>query len=399
MPKASIVIPCYNAERFVTATIQSAKVQTMADLEIVCVNDGSTDNTLELLEELAREDDRIRVIDRPNGGEGPARDAGRAAAIGEWLYFLDADDFMRPTLLEEAIRRGEETEADVVIFKTQELDDQSGAIRDFKLCFDVDWLDGIEVFCPLEHPQRIFTSFQNWVHNKLFRRTFVEERGLAFQHVRRSADLLFTCRALSEASRIALLDRALHLYRVNNPSSALFTSDVGPLDFYKGFLALRDALEANGTWELFHDSYVNWAQEGVSMNLYRTRSLDDFVAIVDAMHEGGAERLDLMGIPCEESVNPERWGRCHDIMNCTLPELLFRYYLREKVGLDYMRTECSWKDMHLANQQSCIEDQDRIIKKQHEDFHNVLNSSSYRIGRSITSLPRRASSLLRRQGE
>lgn len=396
MPRASIVIPCYNAERFVEATIRSALAQTMDDFEIVCVDDGSTDQTLQILNRLAEEDARIRVLPQANGGEGPARDAGRAAATGDWLYFLDADDLMQPTLLEEAIGRGEQTEADVVVFRTQELDDQTGEIRNFRWCFDVEWLEGIDLFCPLEHPQRIFNSFQNWVHNKVFRGAFVREHGLAFQHVRRSADLLFTCRALSEAARIALLDRPLHLYRVNNPVSALFTSDIAPLDFYVGLCSLREELERRGTWDLFHDSFVNWAQEGVAMNLQRTRSLQNFRAIVDVMRREGIERLDLLGIPHDEAINPNCWERCEAIRDLPLEELLFFYFVYEKQTADELRTECSWRGFHLANQQSCIEEQDRILKQQHEDLHNVLNSSSFRVGRAITSAPRNARDALGR---
>ena len=395
MPRASVVIPCYNAERFLEETLQSVRQQTMDDFEIICVDDESTDGTLKLLQKIASEEPRMRVITRQNGGEGPTRDAGRAAATGDWLYFLDADDRMRPTLLEEAIARGEETDADLVIFKTQELDDQTGEIREFKYCFEVEWLNGLDVFCPAEHPQRIFNSFQNWVHNKLYRGSFVREHGLAFQHVRRSADLLFTCRALSEASRIALLDREFHLYRVNNPQSALFTSDVAPLDFYEGFLALRTVLEERGTWDLYHDAYVSWAQEGVSMNMQRTRASEDWHLIAQTIREGGAQKLDLMSITREQAVNPDRWDRCKEIMTLSLDELAFRYLVRERAAVDYLRTQCSWKDLHLANQQSCINEQDRLLKQQDEDFHNVLKSASFRIGRMITALPRNTVGRLR----
>ena len=388
MPKASVVIPCYNAERFLEDTIKSVQAQTMGDFELICVDDGSTDGTRELLEKLARDERRLRVITKENSGEGPTRDRGRAEAKGDWLYFLDADDRMQPTLLEEAVARGEETGADLVVFKTQELDDQTGEIRDFKYCFDVEWLCGLDVFSPLEHPQRIFNSFQNWVHNKLYRGSFVREHGLEFQHVRRSADLLFTCRALSEAQTIALLDKNLHVYRVNNPKSALYTSDVSPLDFYEGFLALRSELERRGTWSLYHDSYVSWAQEGVSMNLQRVGSFEGWQTIVKEMQEGGAERLDLLGISREVAVNPDRWDRCQEIMTLSSYELAFCYFVRERREADYLRTECSWKDIHLANQQGCIDDQDRILKQQDEDIHNVLNSVSFRLGRFLTAIPR-----------
>ena len=62
--------------------------------------------------------------------------------------------------------------------------------------------------------------------------------------------------------------------------------------------------------------------------------------------------------------------------------------MRERREADYLRTECSWKDIHLANQQGCIDDQDRILKQQDEDIHNVLNSVSFRLGRFLTAIPR-----------
>ncbi len=370
MPKASIAIPCYNAARHVEQTVASALAQTMDDLELVLVNDGSTDGTLELLERLAATDPRIRVIDQPNGGEGIARDAGRAACGGEWLYFLDSDDLMEPTLLEEAIARGEETDADLVIFRTQELDDQTGELRHFHWCFDVDWI-GTDVFDPREHPQRILNSFQNWVHNKLWRAGFVEERGLRFQHVHRTADLLFTCRSLTEAHRIALLDRTLHRYRVNNPGSALFTSDSYPLDFYEAFVELRDQMDREGTWELYGPSFVNWVTEGVAMNLQRARSFEGFSTIYQKMHDEGLHELRFGQLAREDAINPDRWDRCEAILDLPLDELLFRYFALEKEEVERTRTELSRTRLDL----------DDIA----ESLECVTGSASFRVGRAITS--------------
>lgn len=370
MPKASIAIPCYNAVRHIEQTVASALAQTMGDFELVLVNDGSTDGTLELLERLASTDPRILVIDQPNGGEGVARDAGRAACRGEWLYFLDSDDLMEPTLLEEAIARGEETDADLVVFRTQELDDQTGELRYFHWCFDVDWI-GTDVFDPHEHPQRILNSFQNWVHNKLWRASFVQGRGLRFQHVHRTADLLFTCRALTEAHRIALLDRPLHRYRVNNPGSALFTSDSYPLDFYDAFVELRDQIDGEGTWELYGQSFVNWVTEGVAMNLQRARSLEGFSAIYQKMHDEGLRELRFDQLTREDAINPDRWDRCEAILELPLDELLFRYFALEKEEVRRSQTDLSFARLGLdalAGELEC-----------------VTGSASFKIGRAITS--------------
>ena len=97
MPRASIIIPCYNAEKYLSDTLRSAQSQTERDIEIICADNNSTDSTRDILEKAAQEDSRIRILEEKTPGEGPARQAGLAAATGTWLYFLDADDLMSPS--------------------------------------------------------------------------------------------------------------------------------------------------------------------------------------------------------------------------------------------------------------------------------------------------------------
>ena len=115
---ASIVVPCYNAERYLRRTLESALAQTMEDFELICVDNNSTDKTPELLEECAAADSRVRVLSESELGEGPARDAGLKRARGRWAYFLDSDDLMEPTLLEKSISLADDSQADVVVFQT-----------------------------------------------------------------------------------------------------------------------------------------------------------------------------------------------------------------------------------------------------------------------------------------
>lgn len=339
MPKASVIIPCHNAERFIEATIESVRAQTCPDFELICVENNSTDATLELLKRIAADEARMRVVIEPKPGEGPARDAGRAAATGEWLYFLDADDFMEPELLSHAIACGEENNADLVIFRTRELDDQTGELRPAWWAFRHEWIGDEMCFNPAEHPERLLNSFQNWVHNKLFRASFLREKDITVQHVHRTADLLFTCRALTEASRIALLDEELHRYRVNNPQSALFSSDAWPLDFYEAFLALRARLEECGTWGLYHTSFVNWAGEGVAMNLQRINSYEGFCAIVDEMKAGGLEKLDLIDWEREQAFDVDRWERIQSIKDDEPTKIAFTYLVYERA---YAQNADTW---------------------------------------------------------
>lgn len=379
MPTASVIIPCYNAERFVEQTIASAQRQTLRDIEIVCVDDGSTDSTLALLERLARNDRRIRVLCQKNGGEGPARDAGLQAAQGSWLYFLDSDDLMEPTLLEDAINACKRHGSDLVVFRTTTINMQTGEELLWDYAFKREWLsDGTDSFVPREYPTHLFNSFQNWVHNKLFRASFVHEHDLHMQHVHRSADILFTCRALAEARRIALLDKPLHRYRINNPQSAMFTSDSYPLDFYEGFAALRTSLEEHGTWDLYHDSFVNWAIEGVVINLRFTRSLEGFETIRQKMVDEGFDRLDIRSFERSKSDNTDFYDLIQMLAKDTSQEALFHFMVWNKHLHDKTENDFSQYRMEM---QSLLSD--------------ITRSTSFRIGRAVTAAPRKLRDKLR----
>lgn len=98
--KYSIIVPCYNLERYIGAALDSVLAQTFADYECIVVDDGSVDNSPQVVDEYAARDSRVKVIHKQNGGEGSARNAGLEAAQGEWLAFLDGDDIWNPRTLE-----------------------------------------------------------------------------------------------------------------------------------------------------------------------------------------------------------------------------------------------------------------------------------------------------------
>lgn len=114
MPKISIVVPCYKVENYIGEMIESLQRQTIKDVEIILVDDGSPDQSGAICDEYAAHDDRIKVIHKPNGGVGAARNDGLDAATGEWIIFCDSDDWLESDALEKLIEIGEQTKADVV---------------------------------------------------------------------------------------------------------------------------------------------------------------------------------------------------------------------------------------------------------------------------------------------
>lgn len=112
MPKISVIIPCYNAGEFLSRSINSVLQNDLQDIEIIAINDGSTDNTLEILGNFS--DDRLSIIDQPNSGASAARNAGINKASGEFVLFLDSDDFLCPNILNELYQNAIKFDADIV---------------------------------------------------------------------------------------------------------------------------------------------------------------------------------------------------------------------------------------------------------------------------------------------
>jgi glycosyltransferase involved in cell wall biosynthesis len=114
MAKISIIIPVYNLEPYVAKCVESCMSQTFGDIEIICVNDGSEDQSLSVLTQLADADARIQVIDTPNQGVVRARETGIAHATGDYITFIDGDDYIAPDAMETLYKSAVQTDADIV---------------------------------------------------------------------------------------------------------------------------------------------------------------------------------------------------------------------------------------------------------------------------------------------
>ncbi len=124
-PQVSIIIPVYNAEKYIRQTVQSALDQTFRDFEIIILNDGSKDGSPEILRQLQKEDDRIQVIDKPNTGVSDTRNIGISLARGKYLAFLDSDDIWKPRNLERKVSTLE-TNGKRWVFSDYDLIDEKG---------------------------------------------------------------------------------------------------------------------------------------------------------------------------------------------------------------------------------------------------------------------------------
>ena len=116
MPKVSVIIPVYNTSKYLNQCLESIQNQTFTDFEAICINDGSTDSSLEILKEFASKDDRFIIINKKNEGQGIARNLGIQQANGEYIIFIDSDDWLETEGLEKAYKKIKEDSADILIF-------------------------------------------------------------------------------------------------------------------------------------------------------------------------------------------------------------------------------------------------------------------------------------------
>lgn len=114
-PRVSVIIPAYNVEKYIEKSVSSLRNQTLTDIEIILVDDSSTDSTLEICNRMAEEDPRIKVIHKENEGAGLARNAALEIATGEYIGFIDSDDFVEPDMLETLCKKAEEYGSDLVM--------------------------------------------------------------------------------------------------------------------------------------------------------------------------------------------------------------------------------------------------------------------------------------------
>ncbi|MDO4779744.1 MAG: glycosyltransferase family 2 protein [Bacteroides sp.] len=115
MPLVSIIVPAYNAEKTITETIESILRQTYINFELILVNDGSTDNTLAIMQEISKKDVRIKILDKVNTGLEDSRFYAVERSEGKYIQYIDADDTMQPEAIERLVRKAEQTDADIVI--------------------------------------------------------------------------------------------------------------------------------------------------------------------------------------------------------------------------------------------------------------------------------------------
>ena len=307
VPEVSIVMPMYNAERFLGEALACLRAQTFPAFEVLMVDDGSDDRTVRIAEEYANLDSRFNLMCQEHLFAGEARNKGIEVACGDYLLFLDADDWFDADMIEKALACAKESDAEICAYAARAYDMPSRKVREWPWTCKTHLVPTDRAFSSRDYPDTIFcfTTPAPWL--KLFRADFVKKNNLRFQATRSANDLLFVFSALALADRIVVLGEALLTYRINEGSSLQSTQDKDPFAFYEATLALRSALVEHDRYALIEKAFLNFALDYCLYNLGTLKTRKAFDQLYRFLKDTAFDELKLkdapMGIFCNYTPN------------------------------------------------------------------------------------------------
>ena len=250
MPKISIIIPVYNVEKYLRQCLDSVVNQTLHDIEIICVNDGSTDGSAQILEEYRQRDERIKVIHKENEGVSIARNKGIEQATSEYITFCDSDDTFKSNLCEKVYEKINKDSPDVIYYGHDNYINDKYSDTD---CVNIkklknngfkykDWLD-LQVF----------------IWEKTFKKTFLLQNNIAFpQNIKNAEDVVFCLECFLSNPKYSIIEDSLYNYSVERNGKSTFSNPNG----------IKNDFEAY--------KYLTRTKQYKEQNIARKRDLTDF---------------------------------------------------------------------------------------------------------------------------
>ena len=255
MCEISVIIPVYNVEKYLKECLDSVVNQTFKDIEIMCVNDGSSDGSLTILKQYADRDNRIKIITQKNQGLGAARNTGLKKAKGKYIYFIDSDDYINVKTLEKLYNNIISNNSDMVLFKFQSFGGDKNIYKQgegFKLGNDYSNLS----FNYNDIKRHVLNSAYS-ACLKLYKKEFLDSfddfyfyEGLLFE------DVPFHVKAMLRASKLSYVNESLYYYRQNEDS--LINTQTKSADIFKIIDIVESFLKDEKYYFEFEGEFLNF---------------------------------------------------------------------------------------------------------------------------------------------
>lgn len=219
MAQISIIVPVYNVETYLRECLDSLLVQTFSDIEFICINDGSTDNSLEILKEYASKDVRVKIFDKLNEGYGKTMNLGILKSESPYIGIVESDDFVKSEMFETLYAAIKEFDADVVKCNFYKYKVSEG----FDIEYSKEYPEGIynKLIAPIDFPEIYHAHSSVW--GGLYSKEFLEKNQIDFNETPGASyqDIAFNFKVLSNTQRMVIIQDALLYYRTDNLMSSV----------------------------------------------------------------------------------------------------------------------------------------------------------------------------------
>lgn len=265
----SIIIPIYNVEKYLRECLDSILNQTFQNFEIICVDDGSTDKSLEILEEYKNRDERFILLKQEHEGAGSARNKGIEFARGKYIQFLDSDDYFEPDMLEELYNHAEKYDADMVVCSSRKVDDQKNIVESGNPISPINTniTPREKPFCWKDFKEDIFCLFNVPAWNKLYLKELIVSNNLAFQNLTSCNDVAFGHISKICAKRIVVFNKELVNYRCGRRGSITQFRAKCTENIIYAALEIRKFLKERGIYEELKKSYIKAIKMHISWEI------------------------------------------------------------------------------------------------------------------------------------
>ena len=262
-PKVSVIVPVYNTERYLRECLDSIKNQTLTDIEIICVDDGSPDNCGKILDEYAANDSRFIVIHQDNKGIGASRNCGLEKSTGEYITFVDSDDYLQLDAYETAYNSAKKDDADILQFQVQKFQDG----EDARVIENNDYSEGYFV----DNKDYFFegkgrSNGTCWIWLKLFKSDFVKSNKVKFiEDIVPADDNCFSWMTAARAKIIKIIPTKLynHRYRPDSTGALVIPGAQYFINNYKMIKYIYDDCKSigflAGEEHLLIDRLIRWS--------------------------------------------------------------------------------------------------------------------------------------------
>ncbi len=261
MAKVTIIVPVYNVSKYLIRCLDSLSNQSLNDLEIICINDGSTDESLKILKDYASKDNRFVVISQKNQGTGTARNNGIKLATGEYLMFVDPDDWIERHAVEQLYQQAKLLKSKVLQFNHKEYDDHSKKFKNINFAKHIKQCYGYDLkITPYFNSQILknncFHQLDLHACTKFYSRKFINQTKAKFAPTKHGEDHLFVNIVLLNAKRIDYLDQYLYVYCLRAGSATHTVSN--NFDIFKNIKIFKKYLIENHFWKEYTNEFNSY---------------------------------------------------------------------------------------------------------------------------------------------